>query len=146
MANTSKIAGVMIALTVAAVLLNPIAGVVNDNSGDQDVVNESVTAQHDEYVDLDGYDVETDSETVYFQNGTAGTWEEATKGTDYEMNYTAGSVQALSSGEIEDGEELKVSYTYAATDGTTTTVVSMVPLFVALLILGVIASRVQDGL
>lgn len=146
MANTSKIAGVMIALTVAAVLLNPIAGVVNDNSGDQDVVNESVTAQHDEYVDLDGYDIETDSETVYYTNNTSGNWEAATRGTDYEMNYSAGSVQALSSGDIEDGEELKVSYTYAATDGTTTTVVSMVPLFVALLILGVIASRVQDGL
>lgn len=145
MAKPEKIAGVMIALTVAAVLLNPVSAVVSDNTGDVDVTNETVTADHDTYVDLDGYDVETNSETVYFQNGTSD-WETATRGTDYEMNYTEGSIQALSSGNIADGEELKVSYTYTATDGTTTTVVTMVPMFVALLILGVIASRVQDGL
>lgn len=144
MADAKKLAGVMVAVTIAAVLFNPVATVISDNSGDQDVVNETVTAQHGEYVELSGYEIQEDSETVYFQNGTEGSWEVAERGTDYEMNYEPGEIQALSSGNISDGEELRVSYTYAATGGTTSTVLGMVPMFVGLLILVTIAARVLD--
>lgn len=146
MVKPRHIAGLVIALTVAAVLFTPIANTVAENSGDQDVVNETVTAQHGQYVDLDGYNIVSDSETVYYTNDTDGSTEVATRGTDYEMNYSAGSIQALENGSISDGEEIDVSYTYEATDSSTTTVVTMVPLFVALLMLGVMAARIQDAM
>jgi len=146
MVKPRTIATLVIALTIAATLLTPFANIVASNSGDVDVENETVTADHDTYVDLEGYDIETNSETVWFQNGTQGSWEQASSGTDYEMNYTAGSVHALSSGDISDGEQLKVSYTYAATSGSTTTVVQLTPLFVALLILVTMASKIQDAM
>ncbi|QLD84620.1 hypothetical protein HWV23_02745 [Natronomonas halophila] len=144
MADAKKLAGVMVAVTIAAVLFSPIATTIGDNTGTQAVDNETVTASHGEYVDLRGYDIQTDSETVYYTNDTSGEWEEATPGTDYEMDYPPGSIQTLSSGSIDDGEEIRVSYDYQATDGTTTTVITMVPMFVGLLILGTLAARVID--
>lgn len=146
MVKPRHIAGLVIALTIAATLFVPIQDTVASNSGVQDVTNESVTAQHDVYVELNGYNVESGSETVYYTNDTSGNWETATRGTDYEMAYSPGEIKALINGSIDDGEELKVSYSYEATDGSTTTVVTLVPLFVALLMLGVMAGRMQDAL
>lgn len=146
MAKPQAIAALVIALTIAAVLLVPISTIVADNSGDVTVDNETVTAQHGEYVDLEGYGIESGSETVYYTNTSDGTTDVATRGSDYEMNYSAGSIQALSTGEIGDGDDVDVSYTYAATDGTTTTVVTMVPMFVALLMLGVMAGKITDAM
>lgn len=146
MVKPRTIAGLVIALTIAATLFTPIADTVNQNTGEQSVTNETVTAQHGEYVDLDGYSILTDSETVYYTNNTDGSTEVATRGTDYEMNYSSGSIKALSSGSIDDGEQIDVSYDYEATDSTTTTVAALVPLFVALLMLGVMAARIQDAM
>jgi hypothetical protein len=144
MADAKKLAALMVGVTIAAVLFSPIASTIGANTGDQTVTNETVVVSHGEYVDLSGYQVETGSETVYYTNDTSGEWEQATRGTDYEMDYPPGQIQALSSGSIDDGEEVRVSYTYQATDGTTTTVLTMVPMFVGLLILGTIAARVMD--
>jgi len=38
-----------------------------------------------------------------------------------------GAIKALESGSIEDGAELKVTYDYAATDSTTTTILDLIP-------------------
>lgn len=144
MVDAKKMAGVMVAVTIAAVLFSPIATVIGDNTGDQTVTNETVNANHGEYVDLTGYAIEDGSETVYEYNETSGSWETATSGTDYEMDYPPGEIQTLSGGSISDGDEIRVSYSYEATSGTTTTVLTMTPMFVALLILGTLAARVND--
>lgn len=133
----------MVALAVAATLVGPFNAAVADSTGTQSVTNESVTAEIDTFVELDGYDIVTDSETVYWYNNSSSSYEEVTSGTDYEMNYDPGQIKALSGGSIGDGDELKVSYDYQATDGTTTTIAGLVPLFVVLLILGVLAAKIQ---
>lgn len=144
MASGKQIAGLMIALTIAITLFGPINAAVVDNTGEQTVTNESVTADLDNYVGLDSYSIKDGSETVLYDNGTD--WVEATSGTDYEMAYDNGSIKALSTGSISDGQELKVSYDYEATSGTTTTVTNLVPLFVALLVLGVMGARATEML
>lgn len=135
----------MVALTIAVTLFNPIAGAVTSTSGVQTVTNETVVADHGNWSELDGYDVEDGSVTVYEPNGSD-SYETATAGDDYEVDYSAGSIQTLSSGSIDDGAELRVSYEYAATDGATTTILEMIPLFLALLVLGVMAGKIQGGL
>ena len=135
----------MIALTIAMTMFNPIAGAVTSSSGVQSVTNETVVAEHGNWSELEGYDVEDGSVTVYEPNGSD-SYETATEGTDYEVDYSAGAIEALSSGSIGDGDELKVTYDYAATDSTTTTILGLIPMFLGLLVLGVMAAKIQDGL
>lgn len=141
MATPKEVATVVIALTIAATLFVPIADTVEGNSGTQTVTNESVTADVGNYTELDGYRIDEDSETVYNASGA-----EMTRGTDYEMGYENGSIKALSGGSISDGTTIQVSYDYQATDGTTSTILDLVPLFVALLILGVMAAKIQEAM
>jgi hypothetical protein len=137
------IAGFLIAATVAITLFNPISAAVDGNSGDVDVTNESLTATPGDYQDLDGYDVKSGSETVYWYNSSSSSYEAVSSPDDYEMNYSSGSIVFNSSGKVSSGDDVKVSYTYAATDGTTSTVVALVPLFVALLVLGIMAAKMM---
>lgn len=134
----------VIAATIAAVLFMPFSNAVADNSGDIDIQNESVTADTGEYVDLDGYNIES-GETVYWFNETSDSYEEVSSGTDYEMSYGDGSIQAVDGGAVSDGDELLVSYTYASTDEMTTTVMTLVPMFLALLILVFLARPIIDS-
>lgn len=138
MAKTKQVVLVLIAVTIGGVLFTPLASSVADNSGTVSVTNESVTADAGNYTDLDGYQIVDGSETVYNASGA-----EQTAGTDYEMANENGSIKVLSGGSISDGETITVSYDYKATSGSTTTVVQLVPLFMALLILGVLAEKVQ---
>ncbi|WP_148414921.1 hypothetical protein [Haloferax sp. KTX1] len=142
--NAKGIAAVLIAATIAATLFMPISNVVTGNTGTQSVVNETATADVGTAVDLDGYEVVADSETVYYDNGSG--WTTATAGTDYSFDDNSASVTALSGGSIDDGAALRVSYDYQATSGSTTTITGLIPLFVALLILGVLAAKAMDGL
>lgn len=128
----------LVALTIAATLFTPVSDAVTNNSGTVTVQNETVTADTGNYTALDGYDIDSGSETVYNASGN-----QMTSGVDYEMGYQNGSIKALSGGDISDGSEIKVSYDYQATDSTTTTVVTLIPLFMALLILGILAAKVQ---
>lgn len=133
------IAAVLIAAAIAGTLFVPFNAAVTENTGAQTVTNESVTASVGESVELDGYNIQSNSETVYWFNSSDGDYEEVTSGTDYEMNYSEGAIYTLSGGSISDGDDLKVTYTYDATDGTTSTVVQLTPLLLALLILVVLA-------
>lgn len=133
-----------IGVLVAAVLLGPIVTVTNDHTGAQDITNETVSAQHDTYVDLDGYDIDENSETVWGHNDTSGSYEQL-PGSDYQMDYQGGRINVSSSSTVvQDGEDVKVSYTYQATDTTTTLIVGFVPVMAAALILGVIGFKIQE--
>jgi hypothetical protein len=145
MASAKTVMGVAIALAIAATFVGPIVSAVNSNSGAVDVTNETVTADIGNAVDLDGYNIDNSTVTVYEYNDSAGAYETATAGADYEMGLGNGSIVALgTSDNIQDGEDVKVTYTYQATSGASTTVLGLIPLFLALLILGVLAERVQD--
>lgn len=143
MAKGSKVAATLIALTVAATLFGPVSTAVTQNSGTVSVTNETVTADVGNFTELDGYDIDENSETVYWYNSSSSSYETVSSGTDYEMGYENGSIKATSGGTIGDGDKLKVSYDYQATDPTSTTVITLIPLFMALLILVVLASKVM---
>lgn len=147
----NRTASVVLALAVFAavgvILLGPVAGVVADNTGVQEVTNETVNADYDQSVDLRGYDIDENSETVWRLNNTSGDYEEATSGTDYEMNYDAGTIEFNDSSTlIDDGEEVKVSYDYRAADQLTTLIVGFIPLAVGLLIFVGVAKRTTEML
>lgn len=139
MVSGQQIATVLIAVTIAATLLNPIASTVTQNTGTQTVSNETVTAHYGKYTDLDGYKIVSGSETVYNASGAT-----MSSGTDYKIATKNGSIEALNGGSIADGNTIKVSYDYQATDGTTTTVIGLVPLFVGLLMLVVLAAKLME--
>lgn len=141
-----KIAAVLIAVTIAATLFMPINSAVVGNTGVQTVENETsgLTASFNETQDLDGYNIVEDSETVERHNSTSDSWETLTRGTDYEMNYGPGEIEVLNSDNVDEGDDIRASYDYEATNSTTATVANLVPLFVALLILGVLAGKVTD--
>lgn len=139
MSNGKLIAGTLIAMTIAAVFLTPLSTVVATSTGVVGVGNESVTIHTDEYSDLDGYDV-TNNYTVELEDGT-----ELTEGTDYEINRTEGSITAVSgSATVSDGDTVLVTYEYNATDSTTGTIAGLVPMFAALLILGIAAAKMRE--
>lgn len=145
MASGSKVAVVLIAATVAAVLFTPFATTVADNSGTVTVTNESVTADLDNPVDLEGYRIVSGSETVWGFNDTSGNYEQLSAGTDYNLHEQNGSITFLSTSTVvQDGETAKVSYDYEATDQTTATIVDLLPLFVALLILATLATQIMN--
>lgn len=141
--SNEKIVVVLLAATIVAVLFAPLSGVITSGTGDVDVENESVTASTSEYVQLDGYDVESGSVTVWWYNSTSDSYETVTEGTDYEIAYDTGAIQANSSGTISDGDDLLVTYTYAATDGTTGRIADLIPLFLGLLMLVAIAGPIM---
>lgn len=144
MASTRKIVAVILAATIAGVLFIPFNAAVSGNSGTITVDNETVSASVDESVELDGYNIVQDSETIERYNETSDSWDEMVRGTDYEMNNEPGSIDVLDGGSIEDGDELRASYEYEATDTMTTTVVGLLPLFLALLILGSLAGPIME--
>jgi hypothetical protein len=138
MAKPRTIAALFIAVTLAGVLFSPFSAVVADNTGSTTVADESITASTTEYVELSGYDIESGSVTVTDSQGTT------VDSGNYTVDYEAGAITFSGSGAVSDGESVDVDYTYAATGGTTTTVVQLTPLFLALLILGVLGSKTQD--
>jgi len=147
MASGRQIAAVFIAVTIAITLFNPISAAVSGTAGEQSVTNETVAANPGNYTELDGYRIVDGSEVVYGFNDTSGNYEQATSPDDYEMGYENGSIKVNSSSSlIQDGEEVKVSYDYQSTDGTTTTVLNLVPLLTALLVLGTLGFKVQKSM
>lgn len=133
-------------LAIAAIVFVPLNTVVTQNVGSQTVTNETVTASVGEWQDLEGYDLDQNSETVYWYNSTSGSYETLTEGTDYEIRYDSGELKPLSGGTVSDGDELKATYDYQATSPIVTTVVLLVPTLVVLLMLVTAARPVMDGL
>lgn len=141
--NGRQLATVFIAITIAAVFLTPISTVVTDSTGVQTVENETVTADVGNYSGLTGYSVDSSSEEVVWYNSTSGQNETLVEGTDYEFDYEESRIKPLSGGSVSDGETLYVSYDYQATSETVATIGSLVPLFVALLILTTLSSKID---
>lgn len=141
--NAKEIAALAIALAIAATLIGPFATAVAGHSGTVSVTNETVSAQVGQYVDLNGYQIQP-GETVYWYNSSAGSYQTLASGTDYKIATKNGSIEALSGGTVNNGDTLKVTYDYAATSGATSTIVKLTPLFVALILMGVMAAKMQD--
>jgi hypothetical protein len=125
-------------------MFNPIASTVAGNTGTQSISDESLSADLDTYQELEGYNLVDGSVTVEYDNGTG--YQTATEGTDYDLALENGTVKPLSSGSIDQGDPLRVTYDYQVTDGTTTTIVRLIPLFTALMVLGLFAFKVQQGM
>lgn len=147
MPSTRSIVAVMIVAMIAATLFIPIQDAVSGNTGTVSVTNETVTADVGNPVELDGYKLVNSSITVYEYNDSKGAYQEATAGIDYVTGDENGSITVEgTSDEIQDGEDVKVTYDYEATDSTTSTVAGLIPTFTALLILVVLADRLQGYL
>lgn len=139
-----KILGVLVAVVFAVVLFAPISNAVAANSGTADVTNETLSAQVGTYQDLDHYDVNQGTVTVYWYNSTSGSYETLTNGTDYEIAYSNGSVKTLSGGDVSDGDDLKVSYEWQQTDPMTTTIITLVPLLLLVMIIVVMSRAIEE--
>lgn len=130
---------------VGVILLGPIAASVNQNTGTQSVVNESHTVEFGTAIELDGYDIDSGSETVRAFNNTTDTFVVVDQAGNYTIQESAGTIRLNSTDtEFHEGEEFLVSYTYQASDPLTTTVVGFIPLGVGLLIFVGISSRVME--
>lgn len=134
-----SIVKLMIAVAIAATLITPFVGAISGNTGVVDTTD-NVTAQVGEYQEVDGYEIDAETFSAS-QGGTS-----LASGTDYELNETAGTVKFLSSGSVTDGDTVDLSYEYQATDGTTSTITDLLPLFVGLLVLVTIAAGVTSRL
>lgn len=146
----SQPAKLVIALAVFAaigvIFLGPVADTVASSTGTQTVTNETVTAAYNQTFDLQGYDVNAGSETVYAPNAS-GTYVVAAEAGNYTFYDAPGEIEFNSSSSlIQEGDEVRVSYTYVASDATTTLVVGFIPLGLGLLIFVGIARNVGDYL
>ena len=140
MASAKSMVAVFIAVAIAAILLGPTITAVQDNTGTQ-TINESVTADVGNWTQLEGYQIVENSETINNSSGTT-----LAEGSDYEIAYENGSIKAYDTASVTDGETLNATYDYEATSGMTTTVIGYGPLFLGLLLLVTIASKVQESL
>lgn len=144
--NTTKlVVAVTVAVVVGMMFLQPVITSVNDNTGSQTVTNETVNADVGAYVDLGGFNIDSGSETVWGLNDTSGDYEQATAGTDYEIDNGGGELKVLNSSSlIQDGEEVKVSYDYQASGQTTALLAGFVPIMLVLLLFVITAMKVTD--
>jgi len=144
MASAKVVMATAIAATIAAVLIVPVAGSINDNTGQVSVTNESVSpVEVGNYTDLGGYNIDNSSETVWWYDSLTGEYRQLNDGTDYKIRPGPGEIKFLEGGQVSDGDDVKISYDYQATDSQSTTVINLVPLFMALLILGVFAQQIM---
>lgn len=134
-----------IGLMVGGMLLGPLNAAVAANTGIQTVTNESVTADTSEYVDLTGHDIVSNSETVYWLNSSSGSYEEVQATGNYTLKEKPGQIRANASGLISDGDSLKVSYEYAATNQNATTIASMAITLVVVMLIWIPARWIQEN-
>jgi len=133
------VAGTLIAITIVAVLVGPLASSVVGNSGVVDT-SETLTADPGTIQELEGYDI-TANFTATNQNG--GTT--LSEGSDYELYQENGSIKFLTgSANVAGGDSVEAAYEYNATDGITATIADLIPLFAGLLILGTVAVRIRQ--
>jgi len=128
---------------VGVLMISPVSTTVNENTGAQSVVNETHAVDFANVIDLSGYDVDPGSETVYGYNETASAYEVAPAG-DYTLTDSSGELELSSSSTLfDEGEDVKVSYDYQASDELTALVAGFIPLGLGLLIFVGIARRVE---
>ena len=138
------ITGLLLAVTIGAVFFVPVVDVIDNTTGEVEINNETVTdnASYTETYELRGDDVVTDSDTLEYYDGTS--YVELTAGTDYELDEANGTVDILSGGVVSEGDEVRASYSYQATEGIVTSVAGLLPIFLALLLLVPMANKVQQ--
>jgi hypothetical protein len=136
MVDARKLMAVVVVATIAGTLLGPLGSSVADSTGQVDVQAENVTANN-EFQELRGYDIASGSVTVTDSDGNA------VDSSNFTVQNEGGAIRIdnSSSTVVSDGERVEVSYTYRATDGSTTTVAGLIPLMAALLILVTFAGR-----
>lgn len=138
MANGRLVAATLIAMTVVAVFIGPLASITGSNTGTVGEVD-NVSADVGNYVELDGYDI-TANFSAYNDSGT-----ELTEGTDYELNKSDGTILIKSgSSNVADGESVGAVYEYQASSSTTATIADLVPMLAGLLILGTAAAKMRQ--
>lgn len=81
-----------------------------ESGAEPTVSDEAVTAAHDSWVNLSSARLKFGSVTITNSGGTT-TYDE---GDDYLIDYGNGKLMALSSGDITDGQSVKVDYGYLA--------------------------------
>lgn len=133
----SRAATLILALAVftavGVIFLGPVAEVTAGSTGQQTVTNETVIANYNNSADLRGYDLDPGSETVYAPDG--GSYIVVAESGNYTLADAPGELSFNSSSTvIQEGEEVKVSYTYQASGALTALVVGFVPLALGLLI------------
>lgn len=139
------VVSVVIAVTIAAIIgvtvgIGVVGDVVGDNTGTQSVTNESVTGslEYNTTYDLDGFEVVSGSQTVYVENGSAGSFESLAS-SEYTLDERRGELEVTGQTGSSSGDEVKITYDYEATDGTATTILDLLTLFIALIILVFVA-------
>lgn len=137
--------GLLLAITIGAIFFIPVVDVIDGSTGEVQIENETVTenASFDEVYELDRYDIVSDSETVERYNSSDDSWVTLTEGTDYTIDYSNSTVEFVDGGAVSAGDEVRASYTYEATSGVVTTIADLLPLFLALLLLVPMASKIQ---
>jgi len=136
--SATKIIAIALAIAIGIIVLQPVVSAANNNTGVQSVANEQITADLGNHSDLGGYNV--DNSTVTVTNSAGTTTYVNGPGGDYTVATGNGSIKALSTGTISDGQTLNVSYDYQATGGLTETVIGFVPVMFGVLMM-VAASR-----
>jgi hypothetical protein len=128
---------------IGVIILAPVVTAVNANTGTVSVTDETVTAQTDERVELRGYDIDPGTVTVEAYNDSSGSWEPTTEYTLYEQ---PGDIQfdVQNATNIEDGEDVRVTYDYQATGELTALVAGFVPVGVGLFIFVAIGRKVEE--
>lgn len=145
MPSGKTIAALLVAVTIGAVLMMPIVDTINANTGEVTVEDDDLTADVGTWQDLDGYSVVSGSETVEYRTNESDSWSTA-QTSDYDLDEEAGQIQFTSSGNVSDGDYVSVDYDYEATDGTTSTVLGIVPTLIGLLLLVALGNRVTEDL
>ena len=140
MEGTGKVTAVVIAATIAAVLFLPFASIVTDGTSTQSVSNETFDADPGTYQDLEKYNIVDGSETVEVDDGTGAV---SLSESEYQLNNTDGTIN-IDSGSANQNDTVTVAYDWQQTTGPTSTIVGLLPLFVALLILVTIAAEIMN--
>jgi len=141
--DNKQLIGLMIAVIIGATLLSPFVAAVTQNTGTVSITDEHVSAKPGTYQDLTGYNLNS-GETVTWYNSTSASNETLTA-SDYSINSSTGKIQ-LNNPPVQSGDDVWITYDYAATSGTTTTVVKLAPLFLGLLMLVYMAAQMTDSL
>lgn len=140
------ITGLLLAVTIGAVFFVPVVDVLDQSTGEVEIENEAVTndANFNEAFDLKGFDIQPDSETVEVWDAGTDSWVTLTAGTDYEIDNEQGTIEFIEAGEVTEGDEVRASYIYQATDGMITSIAGLLPVFLALLLLVPMANKVSS--
>lgn len=142
--DQNGITGLLLAVTIGAIFFVPVVDVLDSSTGEVVIENDTVATDLNtsESYELQGQPVLDGSETVEVND--AGSWTTLTAGTDYVLDNTNGTIQFNDATAVSDGDEVRATYTYQATEGIVTSIANLLPLFLALLLLVPLANKVQS--